>query len=92
MRRRHQLPFGAEVQGNGETRFTLWAPAAAGVELILDNEEPVSMQRGEKGIFSVTAEVPGREPATSSGSTASKTSRTPPPATSPRTYTARARS
>ncbi len=57
MRRRHHLPFGAETQGNGETIFTLWAPAADGVELVLDDEEKIPMQRGEKSIFSVTADA-----------------------------------
>ncbi len=57
MRRRHRLPFGAEVQENGETRFTLWAPAADGVELVLEDREAVPMQRGEEGIFSVTVEA-----------------------------------
>ena len=57
MKRHHQLPFGAEIQGNGEIRFTIWAPAADGVEVILGNEEPISMQRGKKGIFSVTAKA-----------------------------------
>ncbi len=55
MRRRHRLPFGAEVQGGRETRFTLWAPAADAVELALEGEETIPMQRGEKGVFSVTA-------------------------------------
>ncbi len=57
MRRHHPLPFGAEIQGNGETRFTIWAPAADGVEVILGSEEPISMQRGKKGIFSVTVDI-----------------------------------
>ncbi len=54
MRRRHHLPFGAEVEGR-ETTFTLWAPVADAVELVLEGEEPVPMQRGKKGVFSVTA-------------------------------------
>lgn len=57
MKRHHQLPFGAEIQGNGENRFIIWAPAADGVEVILGSEEPISMQRGKKGIFSVTVDI-----------------------------------
>jgi maltooligosyltrehalose trehalohydrolase len=34
-RRRHAMPFGAELDG-GRARFRIWAPAAARVELVLD--------------------------------------------------------
>ncbi|MGB3681067.1 MAG: malto-oligosyltrehalose trehalohydrolase [Rubrobacteraceae bacterium] len=60
MRRRHRIPFGAEVRETGETSFTLWAPAADGVQLVLvngDNEEKIPMQRGEGGVFGVRAEA-----------------------------------
>ena len=33
MKRRHRMPFGAELDGN-LTRFRLWAPAANRVELL----------------------------------------------------------
>jgi malto-oligosyltrehalose trehalohydrolase len=55
VRRRHPLPFGAEYLGNGETSFTIWAPAAERVELALEDAEGVAMQRGEYGIFYVVA-------------------------------------
>ncbi|HZY65098.1 MAG TPA: malto-oligosyltrehalose trehalohydrolase [Rubrobacteraceae bacterium] len=55
MRRSHKLPFGAEYLGEGETRFTLWAPAAKRVELSLEDGERVAMRRGEDGVFAVTA-------------------------------------
>jgi len=35
LRRRHQMPFGAELTATGEVRFRLWAPAARTVELLL---------------------------------------------------------
>jgi maltooligosyltrehalose trehalohydrolase len=35
VRRRHHMPFGAELTGTGEVRFRLWAPAARQVELVL---------------------------------------------------------
>jgi maltooligosyltrehalose trehalohydrolase len=35
VRRRHQMPFGAELTPTGEVRFRLWAPAARSVELVL---------------------------------------------------------
>ena len=91
MKRRHSTPFGAEMQGNGETRFALWAPAANGVDLILEDERKIPMQRGEKvSLVLRPTLVPG--PVTSSVSTASRTCRTRLRATSPKTYTARARS
>jgi maltooligosyltrehalose trehalohydrolase len=35
LRRRHHMPFGAELSANGAVRFRLWAPAARSVELVL---------------------------------------------------------
>jgi malto-oligosyltrehalose trehalohydrolase len=35
LRRRHQMPFGAQLTAAGAVRFRLWAPAAARVELVL---------------------------------------------------------
>src|SRR5579862_1054043 len=34
-RRRHSMPFGAELTAAGTVRFRLWAPAAREVELVL---------------------------------------------------------
>jgi maltooligosyltrehalose trehalohydrolase len=47
-RRRHSMPFGAELTSSGEVRFRLWAPGAREVELVLhDNpEEPRLLQMG----------------------------------------------
>ena len=55
MRRHHQLPLGAEYLGDGQTRFTLWAPAAERVWLDLETGETTPMQRGEESVFSATA-------------------------------------
>ncbi len=37
-RRRHNMPFGAELTPEGKVRFRLWAPAAHEVELMLQQE------------------------------------------------------
>jgi maltooligosyltrehalose trehalohydrolase len=39
MVRSHGMPFGAELQPDGDVLFRLWAPAAKDVSLILDNAE-----------------------------------------------------
>ncbi len=54
MRRHHQLPLGAEYLGDGQTRFTLWAPAAERAWVDLENGEETPMQRDEGGVFSAT--------------------------------------
>ncbi|WP_042444212.1 malto-oligosyltrehalose trehalohydrolase [Azospirillum sp. B510] len=44
-RRRHPMPFGAEVQADGSVRFSLWAPSVASVLLSLDDGgQPVAME------------------------------------------------
>lgn len=37
-RRRHHMPFGAETDDLGGTRFRLWAPAARTVELVVESQ------------------------------------------------------
>ena len=37
MKRRHSMPFGGEVRGDGSVRFRLWAPQAHRVEVWLEN-------------------------------------------------------
>jgi maltooligosyltrehalose trehalohydrolase len=39
------MPFGAELQADGTTRFRLWAPAASGVALELERLGPTSRTR-----------------------------------------------
>ncbi len=56
MRRRHRMPFGAEVRDDGRVRFRLWAPAAREVDLCLMQghaEEILSMKRGRRGWFEI---------------------------------------
>ena len=36
-RRRHEMPFGAQLLPDGRVRFRLWAPAARRVELVLES-------------------------------------------------------
>ena len=40
MKRRHNMPFGAECRDDGSVRFRLWAPAARKVELCLADAKP----------------------------------------------------
>lgn len=56
MRRRHRMPFGAEVLENGETRFALWAPAAETVDLVLEDDAR-PMHREEDGTFTLTIDA-----------------------------------
>jgi maltooligosyltrehalose trehalohydrolase len=56
MKRRHDMPFGADSQANG-VRFALWAPYAGSVELILGGGETLDMARDESGVYSVTTEL-----------------------------------
>ncbi|MEO5701575.1 MAG: malto-oligosyltrehalose trehalohydrolase [Casimicrobiaceae bacterium] len=39
MRRRHLMPYGAELAEDGHTRFRLWAPGAQDVTLVLGHHE-----------------------------------------------------
>jgi maltooligosyltrehalose trehalohydrolase len=59
MKRKHEMPFGAESCPDGAIRFRIWAPNAASVTLLiseLDRESPMSSL--EHGWFElVTAEV-----------------------------------
>jgi maltooligosyltrehalose trehalohydrolase len=48
--RRHTMPFGAEVLGDGGVRFRLWAPGAQQVSLVLGNRE-LAMRPGEGGWY-----------------------------------------
>ena len=52
----HLLPFGAEVQSNGQTRFRLWAPDAKRVELIVVGaHDRFALQRQDGGWFETQA-------------------------------------
>jgi malto-oligosyltrehalose trehalohydrolase len=55
MNRRHDMPFGAEVQPDG-VGFCLWAPRAAAVSLRLEGERlaDLAMERDSGGVFVLT--------------------------------------
>jgi maltooligosyltrehalose trehalohydrolase len=58
VKRHHQLPFGAEYLGDGQTRFALWAPTVEKVELLLE-DDALPMERDEDGTFALmTTEAP----------------------------------
>jgi maltooligosyltrehalose trehalohydrolase len=40
MKRKHEMPFGAECREDGSVRFRLWAPNARSVQLLLHNSPP----------------------------------------------------
>jgi len=61
-RRRHSMPYGAELTADGKVRFRLWAPAAREVELALhgeaDDRRFLAMRPQTDGWFEiVTAEA-----------------------------------
>jgi len=59
MKRKHVLPFGAELLSRGETRFRLWAPKAASVELQLaPSRGLIPMAERAEGWFEVEADAP----------------------------------
>ncbi|HJY77082.1 MAG TPA: malto-oligosyltrehalose trehalohydrolase [Burkholderiales bacterium] len=45
--RRHAMPFGAEVLGDGGVRFRLWAPGAREVLLVLEDQPKPMVEVGE---------------------------------------------
>lgn len=49
----HRLPFGAELIGDGRTRFRLWAPDCDRLELAIADREPLVMQSEADGWFSL---------------------------------------
>ncbi len=53
----HILPFGAEIQPDGQTRFRLWAPSSERVQLILQNQH-VPMQAEADGWHVARVEAP----------------------------------
>ncbi len=64
VRRRHHMPFGAELTPTGEVRFRLWAPAARRVELVLCDAEGVAvhtaaMEALDEGWFALVTGAAG---------------------------------
>jgi maltooligosyltrehalose trehalohydrolase len=56
MKRIHSMPFGAAVEADGSTRFRLWAPKAARVDLCLESgsRETLPLTRQDAGWFELT--------------------------------------
>lgn len=51
VQRRHAMPFGAEFCSDNTVRFRLWAPGISSIELLIDEETPIRMQRSQTGWF-----------------------------------------
>ncbi len=62
MKRKHDIPFGAQVLDDGSVRFRLWAPAANRVELCLQSgecETLVGMTRNQDAWFEHVSRTAG---------------------------------
>ncbi len=59
MRRRHRMPFGAEVLDEGGVRFSLWAPKAKDVKVKLDGQRSLSMLRSGNGWYELATDRAG---------------------------------
>jgi maltooligosyltrehalose trehalohydrolase len=60
MKRRHNMPFGAECQDDGSVRFRLWAPAARKVELSFVGESGpmrLPLEGGDRAWFELTTDA-----------------------------------
>src|ERR1700684_1175999 len=60
MKRRHNMPFGAECRDDGKVRFRLWAPAARQVEIALEGtKEPtrIALEQREQGWFELVTDA-----------------------------------
>src|SRR5207344_773995 len=58
MRHRHRMPFGAELEPDGSTRFRLWAPACRHVGLVLRDAVARPMRQLADGWFELTTAAP----------------------------------
>src|SRR5437879_13795001 len=57
MKRKHVMPFGAEIGDDRTVRFRLWAPKASSVALQLRNpDRALPMSRGDEGWFELVTE------------------------------------
>lgn len=64
MKRRHEMPLGAEVRDREGVRFRLWAPAARHVDVCLEGcgpnpASPLAMEPREEGWFELTTHGAG---------------------------------
>jgi maltooligosyltrehalose trehalohydrolase len=60
MKRRHNMPFGAECRNDGSVRFRLWAPAAHHVELCLAGSNigtRLSLEQSDNGWFELVTDA-----------------------------------
>ncbi len=53
----HDLPFGAQMQPDGRVRFRLWAPGHERVSLVIDQQQPLPMERRDGGWFELTTQL-----------------------------------
>ncbi|HEX3843702.1 MAG TPA: malto-oligosyltrehalose trehalohydrolase [Steroidobacteraceae bacterium] len=58
-RRRHEMPFGAQILADGHVRFRLWAPAATRVELVLESESAAAPSIAPLRPACASASTPG---------------------------------
>jgi len=62
MKRRHEMPFGAERRDDGSVRFRLWAPSAREIKLKLHNaggQAPLRLHRLDDGWFELATDGAG---------------------------------
>jgi maltooligosyltrehalose trehalohydrolase len=58
MKRKHEMPFGAEIRDDGTARFRLWAPKASSVALQLKNlDRALPMSKVDEGWFELATEA-----------------------------------
>jgi maltooligosyltrehalose trehalohydrolase len=60
MKRRHEMPFGAEYRDDGNVRFRLWAPAAKQVDLCIDGSSMpsrIALMPRENGWFELVTDA-----------------------------------
>ena len=54
----HQLPFGAEIQPDGDTLFRIWAPSTPELKLRIGDNDPAPMRTEPGGWHSLRAPAP----------------------------------
>nr|WP_242403222.1 alpha-amylase family glycosyl hydrolase [Asaia platycodi] len=54
----YQTRFGANLQKDGTTRFSIWAPSCQAVSLEIEAETPRAMARDEEGVFTLVTDCP----------------------------------
>jgi maltooligosyltrehalose trehalohydrolase len=57
MKRRHNMPFGAERRDDGSVRFRLWAPAARQVELCIAGGNMIPFGLSDNGWFELATDA-----------------------------------